>query len=547
MGVYGLQCLPSHRCAGGPRRRQFDLNGKRLGTIDWNGENIVPVRKVFLQNHPQVQNLSREQCDMVRLRLGIEVQSATTQEVPKPVERLEEAPFPDWAFSVLCEKCWKEPTPIQVQGWPVALSGHDVIGIATTGSGKTMAYVLPMLVHIMAQPELQPGEGPVGLVLVPQRELCEQVAREVKAFSIYTNLVCQSIYGGVDQEQQAQAFLGRVDVLVSTPGRLIDMLKSRQTNLRRATYVVVDEADELLHDKFQEQVELVVSQVRPDRQMLLFSATMQDHVRDFAERICHCDPIKIRVGGGELAACRDVHQHFLCAGRGDGWKEGETKLEVLSRAVGRIERSLREGRSSALIFCNRSESVNEVFFALRAKGVTCERFTGECCQATRAEILKGFSTPGTGLNLLVCTSILGRGHDFQNVRYVVNYDMPRHIVEYVHRVGRTGRMGVRGVALTLLEDLDLRFAKVLSELLVASGQETPPWLEEESSKRKISMRWSRYYGRDVVQEHKQRAADEVAPAAISGGWKGRGRGRRHVFLAECEGRGVARGAAVLDI
>ena len=194
------------------------------------------------------------------------------------MECFEELSFPDWAVKQLRDEGYIQPLPIQVQCWPIALGGHDMVGIADTGSGKTVAYVLPMLVHIIAQKELQPGEGPVGLVIVPTRDLCQQVARTVRQFTNIWGLECQSIFGGTSQAEQEECLRKRSDIIVATPGRFIDMLNRGKTNLLRATFIVLDEADELLDQDFGDQIRLLLSHVRPDRQVLLFSATWPEKV-----------------------------------------------------------------------------------------------------------------------------------------------------------------------------------------------------------------------------------------------------------------------------
>lgn len=527
-------------------KRQFNNIGERLDKLDWHGVEIVPVRKDFVFTHPNVEARTQEECELMRMRLGIHVLNEDISDVPKPIECLEETPFPDWAAEVLRQRCWEKPTPIQVQGWPAALHGHDVIGIASTGSGKTLAYVMPMLVHIMAQPELKPGEGPVGVILVPHRELARQVAKEVQAFSEHTGLVVESISGGTDQELQKAAFLERVDVIVATPGRLIAVLNDRSTNLARATYLVLDEADELLHEGYGSQIRLIVSQIRPDRQVLLFSATWQDNVEEFAHEVCQCAPIRIHVGGTKLAACKDIDQCFWCPGKGpnpaETWPVGETKIQVLCRALRSVDDRIKSG-AKTLIFCNKSETVPWVVEELRNVGFICEPFTGILRQTMRDEILAKFQNPDSDLPILVCTQVLGRGHDIQDVKFVINFDFPQRIVEYVHRIGRTGRAGQNGFALTLLDEIDLRYAKEIVDLVKETGQEPPQWLKEESSRKKIKKYNQLYH--TVKTGNVQNLTNGLGLAMLEDTknheeWKGRGLGRRNEFLKMCKEQGAAR-------
>lgn len=525
----------------GRGRGQFNINGERLDKIDWNGTEIVPVRKDFVIQHPSVESRGREECDRIRLKNGIIVETGEHEDVPKPFESLEECSFPEWAAEGLRERGWKFPSPIQIQAWPAALTGHDVVGIASTGSGKTMAYVLPMLVHIIAQPELKAGEGPVGLVLLPHRELCNQVANVLMECAGKTGLQCQSIFGGEDRERQQAGLLERVDVLVATPGRLTEFLYRKTTNLKRATYVVLDEADDLLGQGFEEQISAIMSQIRPDRQVLLFSATWPEEVETFARGICHERPIHINVGGIKLAACKDVDQKFWAPGRGHcPWRIGDQKIEVLKKAVQVIGKLPKEYMEKALIFCNHISDVLPVVEALKEAEVCCEGFTSECTQAVRSELLRRFQEEDD-LPILVCTQVLGRGHDFQNVKYVINYDMPHRLVDYVHRVGRTGRAGESGFSLTLLDEPDLRFAKQLVEMLKETGQQPQEWLVQESSRKK-----QRKY-EQIYRDGRYGRLGSALPALTDKpdephdvGWEGRGAGRRHTFLELCKGRGVSR-------
>lgn len=521
-------------------RHQFSHVGTRLDRFTWNGEDIVPVRKNFACPHPSVEARNEDDVRMLRCKHGIDIQAYQENvDIPKPVENLEETSFPDWAQQVLRRQRWKEPMPIQMQAWPVALYGYNLIGLAATGSGKTMAYVLPMLVHIIAQPELKPGEGPVGLVLVPTRELCSQVAKTVSLFAQDTKLRCESVYGGEDFANQAEHFLEVVDIVVAVPGRLIALLEERRTNLRRVTFLVLDEADEMLSDGFEHQVKLILSQVRPDRQVLLFSATWQDSLEAFArvatqETMDDQRTIQINVGGSGLAACKDIIQDFWSPGRpthAPMWSCGDKKSNVLYKALLDIMPLLKEEDKKALVFCNRRDTVDKVVEELKSQNVPCAAFSSLGSQAERDQVLARFKEPCSDLLVLVSTQVLGRGHDFHNVKYVINYDMPERIVEYIHRIGRTGRCGEKGFALTLLEGTDLRFAADLVACLNATSHKVEPWLDVEANRK--PQHWKEYYR--LRRNGGVEQANEITK------WKGRGRGRRHEFLQELQGRGLARG------
>mmetsp|Transcript_91961 Transcript_91961/g.265326 ORF Transcript_91961/g.265326 Transcript_91961/m.265326 type:complete len:484 (-) Transcript_91961:137-1588(-) len=483
------------------------------------------------------------------MTLGIEVTNYKDKSwIPKPVVSLEEAPFPDWASEMLRARLWTEPTPIQVQGWPVAMKGYDLIGIASTGSGKTMAYVLPMLSHVMAQTELKPGEGPVGLVLLPTRELCAQVRDEIAIFEGNTGLSCLSVFGGENFHEQGSRFLDRVDIVTATPGRLISLLGEKKTNLLRVTFVVVDEADDLLDRNFKEQTTKVLSQVRPDRQVLLFSATFQDHVKEFAEQMAGENrwsrgTIQVNVGGIKLSACKTIDQQFWTPGTDTTlWPQGQPKTEALRTALNSIAGKLKDPNHKALVFCNAKETIDVVVEVVRSIGLCCEGFQGDLEHEERERILQRFKSIDTDLQLLVCTSVLGRGHDFTDVQYVINYDMPNRLPEYIHRIGRTGRRGQPGFSLTLLEYYDLRHAKDLAECLKETGKTLPDWLAEYS--------WSGKWKTIKREYHDLRSGNSGADGEAIGGplsWSGRGKGVRHLYLRELNGAGTARGLPTSEL
>ena len=202
---------------------------------------------------------------------------------------------------------YKDPTAIQSQGWPVALKGRDLVGLAETGSGKTAAFVLPSIVHINAQPELKQGDGPIALVLAPTRELALQIHNECRKFGGSSKIKSTCIYGGGPKIEQFRSLENGVEIVIATPGRLIDMLQRGKTNLKRVTYLVMDEADRMLDLGFEPQIRRIVSQIRPDRQTLMWSATWPNEVQNLASEFLK-DPIKIIVGSTNLHSNQNIKQ-----------------------------------------------------------------------------------------------------------------------------------------------------------------------------------------------------------------------------------------------
>ena len=202
---------------------------------------------------------------------------------------------------------FEKPTAIQSQGWPAALTGRDLIGLADTGSGKTAAFVLPAIVHINAQPVLQRGDGPIALIISPTRELAIQTQNECNKFGYSSNIKSTCVYGGVPKGPQRRDLERGVEIVIATPGRLIDMLESRVTNLRRVTYLVLDEADRMLDMGFEPQIRKIVDQIRPDRQTLMWSATWPKEVERLASEFLK-DPIRVTVGSEDLHSNKNVSQ-----------------------------------------------------------------------------------------------------------------------------------------------------------------------------------------------------------------------------------------------
>lgn len=225
------------------RRREIDP----LPTIDHSEIEYKPFEKNFYVPHEEIANLSRSKVDELRQTLGVKV---TGPVPPKPVASFAHFGFDEALIKQIRKSEYTQPTPIQSQAIPAALSGRDLIGIAKTGSGKTAAFVWPMLVHIMDQKELDPGDGPIGLILAPTRELSLQIYNETKKFGKVYNINVVCCYGGGSKWEQSKALEQGAEVVVATPGRMIDMVKMRATNLRRVTYLVLDEADRMFNMGF---------------------------------------------------------------------------------------------------------------------------------------------------------------------------------------------------------------------------------------------------------------------------------------------------------
>merc|ERR1719440_2475145 len=382
-----------------------------------------------------------------RIRQYKHITLVSGRNVPKPVRTFEEASFPDYVLEEVSRVGFKEPSPIQVQGWPIALAGRDMIGIAETGSGKTLAFLLPAVVHINAQPYLSRGDGPIVLCLAPTRELACQTKEECDRFGKSSRIKNTCVYGGVPKMQQARDLGEGVEIVIATPGRLIDFLDSGATNLKRVTYLVLDEADRMLDMGFEPQVRKITSQVRPDRQTLMWSATWPKEVQRLAKDICREDPVHINIGSLDLRCAHTIRQYVEVVDERD-------KRSRLKRLLEKV----MDG-SKILIFAQTKTQGDDLTREMRTDGWPALCIHGDKKQEEREWVLKEFKE---GRNpILIATDVASRGLDVKDIKYVINYDFPNQIEDYIHRVGRTGRAGAIGSSYSFFTSDKFRLAKDL--------------------------------------------------------------------------------------
>lgn len=281
---------------------------KELAKIDHSGVDYLPFRKDFYCEVPELAKMTQVEVDAYKVVLeGIQVKG---KGCPKPIKTWAHCGVSKKEMDVLKKLAFDKPTPIQCQAIPAVMSGRDLIGIAKTGSGKTVAFILPMFRHILDQTSLEEGDGPVAIIMTPTRELCMQIGKDIRKFSKSLNLRAVCVYGGTGISEQIAELKRGAEVIVCTPGRMIDMLAAnsgRVTNLRRVTYVVLDEADRMFDMGFEPQVMRIIDNVRPDRQTVMFSATFPRQMEALARRILK-KPIEVQVGGRSVV-CKEVEQH----------------------------------------------------------------------------------------------------------------------------------------------------------------------------------------------------------------------------------------------
>jgi len=315
---------------------------------------LPKFEKSFYKEDPQVAARSQAEVDAWRKENQVSVQGSN---VPKPVETFDEAGFPSYVISEVKAQGFPKPTAIQSQGWPMALSGRDVVGVAETGSGKTLTYCLPAIVHINAQPLLSPGDGPIVLILAPTRELAVQIQQEISKFGKSSRIRNTCVYGGVPRGQQIRDLSRGVEVCIATPGRLIDMLESGKTNLRRVTYLVLDEADRMLDMGFEPQIRKIIGQIRPDRQTCMWSATWPKEVRQLASDY-QTDFIQTNIGSLELSANHRITQIV----------EVMSDFDKRDRMSKHLEKIMEDKASKILIFTATKRVADDITRFLRQDG-----------------------------------------------------------------------------------------------------------------------------------------------------------------------------------
>ncbi|KAK6746100.1 hypothetical protein RB195_012297 [Necator americanus] len=426
-----------------------------LPPIDHLAITYPEFNKVFYAEHDEISKLNHVEVVRLRERLGLRVGGFHP---PKPVCSFAHFGFDKQLMDAIRKSEYEQPTPIQAQAIPAALSGRDVLGIAKTGSGKTAAYLWPAIVHIMDQRDLDVGDGPIALVVVPTRELAIQVYQEAKRFcKIYNiNVICA--YGGGSKWEQSNELKNEgAELVVCTPGRIIDLVKIEATNFLRTTFLVFDEADRMFDMGFEAQVKSISDHIRPDRQCLMFSATFKHKVERLARDALR-DPVRI-VQGEVGEANADVIQTVEVLPRQDTKWVWLTKRLVDFGTMGKV-----------LIFVTKKVNAEDLAKKLRARDFELVLLHGDMLQHERNEHLQAFRKK---VNIMVATDVAARGLDIPEIRTVVNYDLARDIDTHVHRVGRTGRAGQRGWAYTLITDKDMEMAGHLVRNLESVNQEVP--------------------------------------------------------------------------
>ena len=367
----------------------------------------------------------------------------------------------------VAEMGYETMTPIQEQAIPVVLEGKDVMGAAQTGTGKTAAFALPLLQRMMKHENVStsPARHPVrALVLLPTRELAVQVAEQVELYAKYTNLRSAVVFGGMDMKPQTLALKAGVEVLVATPGRLLDHIEAKNAVLNQVEYVVLDEADRMLDIGFLPDLQRILSYLPKQRITLLFSATFSPEIKRLASSYLQ-DPVTIEVARSNATAST-VEQHFYSVGADDK-----------RRALHQILKT--RGMKQAFVFVNSKLGCARLARSLEKEGLKTTALHGDKSQDERLKALEAFKSGE--VDLLVCTDVAARGLDIKDVPAVFNFDVPFNAEDYVHRIGRTGRAGASGLAVSFVASSDQRLVADIEKLIKTKIELEPMVFDEDQA------------------------------------------------------------------
>ncbi|CAH2034825.1 unnamed protein product, partial [Thlaspi arvense] len=361
-----------------------------------------------------------------------------------------------------CCKTFQKPSPIQSHSWPFLLDGRDLIGIAKTGSGKTLAFGIPAIMHMLKKNKSGKGtKNPTCLVLSPTRELAVQISDVLTEAGEPCGLKSICVYGGSSKRPQITALRSGVDIVIGTPGRLRDLIESNELRLSDVSFVVLDEADRMLDMGFEEPVRFILSKTNKVRQMVMFSATWPVDVHKLAQEFMDPNPVKVVIGSVDLAANHDVMQI----------------IEVLDdrardqRLVALLEKYHKSQKNRVLVFALYKVEAERLERFLQQRGWKAVSIHGNKAQSERTRSLSLFKEGSCPL--LVATDVAARGLDIPDVEVVINYSFPLTTEDYVHRIGRTGRAGKKGVAHTFFTSQNKSLAGELVNVLREAGQVVP--------------------------------------------------------------------------
>ncbi|UUX96782.1 DEAD/DEAH box helicase [Aquabacterium sp. J223] len=386
-----------------------------------------------------------------------------------PAARFDTLPLDPKLLRAVADQGYLTMTPIQAKAIPIVLAGRDVMGAAQTGTGKTAAFSIPLLQKMLRHEtsSVSPARHPVrALVLAPTRELADQVAANVKAYAKHTHLRSTVVFGGIDMKPQTAELKKGVEVLIATPGRLLDHIEAKNAVLNQVEYVVLDEADRMLDIGFLPDLQRILSYLPKQRQTLLFSATFSPEIRKLANSYLQ-DPVLVEVARPNATAT-NVEQHFYSVADDD--KRAAIRQILRDRSIGQ-----------AIVFVNSKLGAARLARSFEHDGLKTAALHGDKSQDERLKSLDAFKRGE--VDLLVATDVAARGLDIADLPAVFNFDVPFNAEDYVHRIGRTGRAGASGIAITLVDRDDTRLVGDIERLIKKKIELEPFEVEDDRPRR----------------------------------------------------------------
>jgi ATP-dependent RNA helicase RhlE len=426
---------------------------------------------------------------------GDAISIATPEAAPPAPARFDTLPLDEKLLRAVADSGYQTMTPIQAKAIPIVLAGRDVMGAAQTGTGKTAAFSIPLLQKMLRHenPSMSPARHPVrALVLAPTRELADQVANNVKQYSKFTKLRATVVFGGIDMKPQTLELKAGVEVLIATPGRLLDHIEAKNCVLNQVEYVVLDEADRMLDIGFLPDLQRILSYLPKQRQTLLFSATFSPEIKRLAESYLQ-DPILVEVARPNATAT-NVEQRFFSVAPDD--KRRAVLKMLKDRAI-----------TQALVFVNSKLGCARLARSFERDGLRTNALHGDKSQDERLKALDAFKRGE--VDVLVATDVAARGLDIADLPAVFNFDVPFNAEDYVHRIGRTGRAGASGLAVTLVSRDDMRMVGDIEKLIKKKIEIDPFEFDDEPPRRESFRDRTRREGDD---ERPVRAAAPRASA-----------------------------------
>jgi superfamily II DNA/RNA helicase len=484
------------------------FDNRRSGRDSFDNENSAPgnfseVNRVeYTENHititPEEEKKFYEENSII-------INSKIKQTVPKPLLRFSDLSF-DRNIIKYTTGQFASPTPIQSVTWPIAQSGHNLVGVAETGSGKTLSFLLPAMNHILNQnARANSREGPIVLVVAPTRELAMQIHKVASDFAQRLGFRTACLYGGAPRGAQIRQVVYGVEMIVATPGRLLDLVSFGKTNFNRTSFLVLDEADRMLDMGFERDLRKILSQVNPDSQTLMWSATWPKEIVRLAEEFLK-DYVHIKIGKSEngLSVNKRIKQKFIFASNYDknahldklidDLKNGNSEGEILEDqdiqgenennqsntdnkdATNKPSKPTNKKFPKAILFTNKKMKCESLVKHLNKLGLSSDSIHGDKSQSERDYAFRRFKNDD--IEVLVATDVAARGLDVSDVKVVINYDFPMNIEDYVHRIGRTGRSGKNGISYAIFTSENYALAKPLKSLLLKAEQDVPAELVE---------------------------------------------------------------------